>query len=1196
MPINWGKEVSNLKRAVLSMLEENYAFENNKGSLDFSCDVIEMTLDKEEQRKGTFQIRNVAETPMEGYILSDHIRMQCLTPVFRGESAEVIYSFDSTGMEPGDEIKGEFRIISNKGEYTLPYEIKREKHYLNSTMGNIRNLFHFANLAKVNWEEAVQLYYSSGFIEILEGNDAQYISTYRGLSTKPGNQQNTDEFLVAVKKKSRITYEADIKEIRVKNPEDTLMREVEITKNGWGYVSLKVSVEGYFVGIESELYTEDDFLGNVCRIPVYIEPDHMHPGVNYGKVTITTPQQKLEIRVIAENSPISVEDNAEYEWLKLNAKVTKEYIDFRLGKRDSGEWIARTTPLVEKMSGSDEKNIIANLYQAQLLLAQERTQDADYILNRVEEWMSEEKQTPELYGYFLYLTTLLNRDENYTDKVAHKVKKMFQREQDNFRLAWLMLYLQKNLFFHEDKKWQFLEERYDRGSNSPILYVEALQLLWEQPSLLIKLEGYEISLLLFAMKHDVLNEEIAERIQFLIGREKEYDFRIYEIIKYCYTKCPTKEMVQAICTYLMKGNCIGKEYFIWYEKAVELELRLTRLYEYYMMSIDLNYKGELPKMVMMYFAYQNNLDYERMAFLYANVWEHRGMFPEIALSYTEHLESFVREQVAHGRINSHLVKLYKRILVPSAMDVKFANDAVPILFMHEVTVDEPNVRSVIVVHEHLQGEEAYPVENGKAYVPIYSIFYKLIYEDGYGNRYTPGEFVKPVPVLLDEELVQTVLPMAPEQTGLLLYFCEDRKNYIQITEENVYSYARLMNSEEITPVYYKAVLLSLIQFYFEHDYIRELDELLPKAEPEKMTAMERGDVIHTMVARGMYDTAFDWVCEFGAEHLDVKILLRLCSWLLERRDFEEEENMLALCTYVYRRHRYDENILYYLVKYFEGGIRELRDLLKNSDSFAIDTYTLLERILVQSLFAGVYIGERMELYEQYINKNGSREIEKAFLTRCAYDYFVDQCVTEELVFERMEKIMSEGDKLGRVCRLAMLLHASEKEESTWNIQLLRQLLSGEIAQGSCFPFFVTFASRINEVLPFTDRTFVEYRGEPGSRVVIHYAIEKENGGETEYRKEEMRNLYGGIFVKSFILFCGESIQYYITEQNGNREQLTQSSMIQRSESEKSFGNWRFSLLNEAVLSKEMQDYESGGMILAEYMKKDFMIREIFTQK
>ena len=68
--------------------------------------------------------------------------------------------------------------------------------------------------------------------------------------------------------------------------------------------------------------------------------------------------------------------------------------------------------------------------------------------------------------------------------------------------------------------------------------------------------------------------------------------------------------------------------------------------------------------------------------------------------------------------------------------------------------------------------------------------------------------------------------------------------------------------------------------------------------------------------------------------------------------------------------RYDENILFYLVKYFEGSIRELQGLLRNSEGFAVDTYTLVERLLVQSLFAGVYIGEKMKLYSVYMQMKG----------------------------------------------------------------------------------------------------------------------------------------------------------------------------------------------------------------------------------
>ena len=238
----------------------------------------------------------------------------------------------------------------------------------------------------------------------------------------------------------------------------------------------------------------------------------------------------------------------------------------------------------------------------------------------------------------------------------------------------------------------------------------------------------------------------------------------------------------------------------------------------------------------------------------------------------------------------------------------------------------------------------------------------------------------------------------------------------------------------------------------------------------------------------------------------------------------------------------------------------------------------------------------MKLYDAYVRKSGSIEIEKAFLTRCAYDYMVEQCVTEDRVFERLLCLLTEGEKMNRVCRLAVLKWSSMQDAGTWNTEVLRELICGEIAKGNCFPFFSVFAVAIKEALPLTDRTFVEYQGEPGSKVVIHYAIERENDGETEYRKEEMRNLYGGIYVKSFILFSGETVQYYITEQNGNKEQLTRSSTAERTETEQEYPAWRFSMLNDAVLCKENRDYEGACRALTEYRKKEFMIREIFGNK
>lgn len=1180
-----------MKQNVLHILDENYDFSNNLGHLTFSTDFVEMAFDVDEIREGSFRIVNSSKTAMKGYVLSNHARMKCSSNAFEGSEAEIFYEFDSTGMEPGDVVKGDFQIISNKGEYRLAFEATMQPGYLYSSLGHIKNLFHFANLAKTNWAEAVSLYYSDRFLELLTGSDASYRTLYRGLSSQPGNEQCLDEFLVAVKKKDRIFYQVKQTEFRLGEVREEIYKEIELEKNSWGYVSGSVSTNAPFIRLEKTSFGDDDFIGNVCKLPFYVDVEEMHFGRNHASIMVETSNALIEVNVVADYAYLPTQKNDNYIWKEKLTALLRMYLLFRMGKKSKEDWIRESEVIASQVSTNPDAVTFAKLYRVQLLLAAEKTQDAAWMLEKIEQEMLQEKQYPEVYGYFLYLTTHLNKEEDYINKVTQKVKKLYNKEKENAGLSWLMLYLREDLFYHPEKKWDFLEECYHHGIYSPLLHVEALQLLKEMPVLLSKLDEYEYVLLRFAKRHEALTPEIAERLQFLGERKKSYEKRWYEIFAACYEVAPSKELLQTICSYLMKAACVGPEFFPWYEKAVLAELKLTRLYEYFVQSVDLDDMRELPLLIMMYFSYQNNLDYERMAYLHVNVLKHKAKFPEIAASYAERLPEFVDTQIAQGRISEHLAILYREVMKERELDVKLANDYAKMLFMHEIHVGE-EYSSVVIVNENFLGEKEALVCNGKAYLPIYGRKYHIFGLDQKRNR-TILEGVRTRALLFEQKLYDKMLPMVHEEDCFLLHHCEADKMFVSISTENEVSYARLLRSKKTTFTYKKEVLVALVKFYFDNDYIRELDELLLEVKPEILGSIERGELIHILVARGMYALAFEWLNVYGTEHVEKKDVLRLCSRLLERDEDIDNADMLRMCSYLYRVSRYDPNILSFLIAHFNGNIRETRALLKDCDSFGIDTYILLERLLIQTLFTGVYLNEKYHLYETYMKSGGNSDIEKAFLARCAYDYFVSESIVDEMVMKRIEVLLEEKEELNRVTRLAYLKAASQKEKAQWNLSIIEENIKKELERDAEFPFFQVFANEIPILIPFTDRAYVEYRGECESRVIMHYAIEHENGIDTEYRKEELQNMFAGIFVKSFLLFYGESIQYYITEENGNREQLTQSSVVERTEDEFSERNWKYAMLNEAAIAKEMNDYKSCEENLYECMKKEYVLRKVF---
>ena len=129
----------------------------------------------------------------------------------------------------------------------------------------------------------------------------------------------------------------------------------------------------------------------------------------------------------------------------------------------------------------------------------------------------------------------------------------------------------------------------------------------------------------------------------------------------------------------------------------------------------------------------------------------------------------------------------------------------------------------------------------------------------------------------------------------------------------------------------------------------------------------------------------------------------------------------------------------------------------------------------------------------------------------------------------------------------------------------------------------------------SDRTIIEYHASEGARVVMHYRLGREDGKEEVlYKTEEMKISYGNIFFKEFILFFGESLQYYIVEIKDGEEQVTESVTLQVNETTDVKG--KYSAINDLSISYTMGDYEAADKLLADFAYKDYLQRGLFAIK
>lgn len=1188
-----------MQEIIERILEGNFDYED--ASLDFSCAKIELSICQGSVVEGSFYIGSSQGRVANGYVCSSDIRMECLTTEFSGSEAEIFYCFHGENMEEGDVLKGTFSVVSNHGEYYLPFVVSAEHTVLESSVGNIKNLFHFANLAKSNWKEAVNLFYSPEFSRVFMGSDAHFYDSYRALSAYSGNEQNMEEFLIQINKKQKAEFNVKEPQLSLElsltdNPYSVTEAELNILRTGWGYTALQIECEGDFVFTEKEFLSDDDFLGNNCRLPVYIDSSMCRRGRNFGRIYIYNSYVSIEIPIVVRLGDGINTNRSELATKRAVVQMMEFYQAFRMKKISTNTWLKETGKLVDGLVAIDENNVAARLFQAQLLITEERFHEAGWLLDHSAELLERDnKRDTELWAYYLYLTTLLHREEAYIKQIASKVEQIYRRNRTSWRVAWLLLYLSEEYNSQASARWSFLEKQFVYGCSSPIIYIEALNLVNNNPSLLRNLGRFELQVLWFGARHEMIGAGVVEQLLYLAGRVKEYSSVLQKILISLYQKKKDVRILQEICALLIKGGKSDKEYFEWYQRGIDAQRRITNLYEYYMMTIDMNQVQVLPKIVLMYFSYQNNLDYEHCAFLYHYVWKHRDEYGDLYSNYWPRIEHFVIEQIQKEHINRHLAGLYQDILTPGIVTEQTAGPLSRLLFAHQIQVEDARFQKVIVYQPGNLLPAEYVLQGGCAWVAIYGNEYTIAFEDAWGNR-----FVKNVDYTLEKLMMPgKYIPMlahyVKDSVSLDVYLCANEREDA-VPEELSRRYVRVSASEYVDMSIRREVCIKLLQYYYDTDNMRALDDYLENIPMERLSMDERADVVRYMVLRGKYEIAFEGVKQYGPYFVDAKTLMRLVSELIGRNGFVEEPILLAAAWHVFRKGKYNSAILEYLCRYFEGLTKDMRDIWKAAGSFDVNCYELCEKILVQMLYSGAFVGEKTEIFRYYVSQGAKQEVEDAILTQCAHEYFVREELTDAYVFHEIAYAYQRGEEIQKVCKLAFLKYYAENrdrltEEIMPMIEELLQEMLWEKIHLNFFREYEEFAFLMKEL---SDKTIIEYKARPGARARIHYVMHYENGETREYRSEYMQEVYGGVFFKEFVLFFGERLQYYIMEETENEEQLTESGNLQKSDAISGAIGSKYEMINDMVISKNMLDYDTLDGILEEYYYREYLNHRLFS--
>ena len=589
----------------------NGKFDNNGPKLSLSTEKIELEVLEGKDETGSFVITSTNQVKMRGIIYSSNPRMECLTPQFEGEEVRIRYQFHSEGLIEGDIQKGEFFIVCNQGEYNLSFVVSISRLYADSSFGKIKNLDDFCRLAKENYDEAYRLFYSSNFKNLIREDTDRIL--YEGLRMQPQAALIVETFLIAShhKKKVEVTFEETEKSFY--GVQEQRKEQLEIQKPQWGAVRIHVSSDADFLIPGKQIITENDFIGSTCFYEYYIDADAMHAGKNFGRLCFELPDQSFLYTVTASSKEREEErEVSEHrEAGQARTELMQLYIDYRLKRIVTGVWAKSSVELLDHLAILEPEEPMHRLMKAQALLINRQKQEASWILTDYKRECLD--RTTPVWGYYLYLCTLMEREESYVDRLTEEIEQIFHHYPDDSMLFWILLFVKDEFYRNSSRRFKAIEQWIGRGCHSPYLYLEAYYLIWQDPYLLSGLNDFTLKILRWAAKQDAISKDIALQVRNLLPEQREYQKKWYPVLEKCYEADPSEEMVAAICTYLIRGQQFAPKYHVWYERGIDSEIRITNLYEAFLISMDQNEVAAIPKMIQLYFQYNSGLSYRHMA-------------------------------------------------------------------------------------------------------------------------------------------------------------------------------------------------------------------------------------------------------------------------------------------------------------------------------------------------------------------------------------------------------------------------------------------------------------------------------------------------------------------------------------------------------------------------------------------------------
>ncbi len=1151
-------------------------FQIDRPEIEISQEFLKLNIESGTIYEGKFTVGSTNNHTIKAMVYDSRYLLRFDNHTYINKRFDVTYTFDATCLAAGKNYKGHISVISDGGEFKIPYDIDVVTPFVKYGEQKIDDLFKFASLAESNWQEAKKVFVRDDFKRTFIEKDPIVKQIYVSLMESQSVDQALEEFLVYVHKKRALTLSVSKAKINVEMPSELSKISINISKNTWGFTNSKVKSMADFLIPARKNITSADFVGNMVSLDVLISPENVPDGINSGKIIIENIYQTIEVDIVlsrpVSNKIVSPRIGNRNKARKTNIiKLNQTYLDYRMDKIKIAEFIAKTMQYFKSLAQQSPENDLYRLGMMHMSILQGDLERVQQEFLRIEADVDYEQMDKHQQCYYVYLKAMVDKKTGSIEKAKNAIRRNYRTESDKIFYFLLLTFIDDTYANDPVAMHNEITALYESGYNSPIMYMEMCEMFNNNPLMLRKISDLEITTIRWGIRHKYISDEVINEFIRLAASFQEFDSKIFGIMEAIYDKTKSVEVLKSIISMLLSAEKYDNKYHRFYLDAVEKSLKFIGLNESFVKSMNFSRYDLIPQSVLMYLNYKNTLTETELAYLYANVIYNKSQHMKVYHEYCTTMQDFMENMIIKGKVSDDLTVLYDEFLDPDTVSSLYADKLINIVFRRKIVCYNKGVRAVIVTHRELEEVQRVPIVNGEAYVEILSNTASIIFEDGDGNRYA-GSIPYHLERIVDEKAYMPICcKYSPRDYRVLLYNYENLGEFTFRKAIEVNSARDVVNCEQISYDYKQMAYLNIIEYYHENLDADVLRKYLGKLDIEYLNHANARVIIAYLVDMNMYDKAFQAVKLYGFDEIDSEELFSLANYGVEDSNGFLNEDLLAICVHLYKMGKGNERILTYVMNNFKGDLNELAALFKTVRDRIKDVSLLAENTLAQMMFAMGNVEYIFDIFSAYYNGRSRGLVVKAYLRYAAKNYLIDDVQTPGTIFDCMYLEFMKGNIDDELSRMALLLHFSKldrytEEQKEWISESVGRFMDA----GKILPFYKSFKSFIKLPQDVFLKTYLIYKGEPSIQVKVKYAFDTGSRQILTYKTDRLDEMISGLYVKEFVIFHGERLVYKIDKDILGSAYVVESEALKT----KSFNRKdrsRFELINSMLVNQEMRE-------------------------